>query len=224
MLLGDTKIGKPIDIYINRDGVNYRVASKIEDARDGRVCITLIASAKRIFQFLDTDVIDIVYRTNDRMWKWSNVKGGITELDGEKFHCLYSDKPGESYNRRNAFRVSISDMVNLSYKINLEGDFDEAEECYRTEHCPAMLRDISELGVGFYTNEVLSAGTEISFEFPTDVGEIKCYAVVIRFFESRQSRFKYYYGARFIETNRTLTKYIYDRQRQELAKARGARF
>lgn len=218
MLLGETRIGKPIDIYINRDGYHYRVVSKIEDASEGRVCISLIASTKHVFQFLSTDIIDIVYRNEDRMWKWTNVTGGIVELDGEKFHCLYSDQQGESYNRRNAYRISINESVDLLYKVTEQSDFSEMEECYRIENCPAIIRDISEVGVGFYTNQLLNLETEVSFTFQSSIGDINCSAVIIRFFESRHGKYSYYYGGRLTETSRTLTKYIYETQRQELQK------
>lgn len=218
MLLGETRIGKPIDIFINRDGYHYRVVSKIEDVSEGKVCISLIASSKHIFQFLSTDIIDIVYRNEDRMWKWTNVTGGIVELDGEKFHCLSSDKQGELYNRRNAYRVAISENVDLLYKVIEDGQFSEMEECYRMNNCPAMIRDISECGVGFYTNQLLPLETEVSFTFQSSIGEINCNAVIVRFFESRHGKYSYYYGGRFTETSRTLTKYIYEMQRQELQK------
>ncbi len=218
MLLGETKIGKPIDIYISRDGYHYRVVSKIEDVSEGRVCISLIASSKHIFQFLSTDIIDIVYHNEDRMWKWTNITGGIIELDGEKFHCLYSDKPGELYNRRNAYRVAISESIDLFYKVMDEVEFPEINECYRMKNCPAMIRDISEVGVGFYTNQLLPLETEVSFTFKSSIGNIDCSAVIVRFFESRHGKYSYYYGGRLTETSRSLTKYIYEMQRQELQK------
>lgn len=220
MLVGETKVGKQIEIFINRDGYHYRVVSKIEEASEGRICISLIASSKRVFQFLDTDVIDLVYRNEDRMWKWDNVKGGITELDGEQFHCLMTTEQGESYNRRNAYRVSVNETIELFHKILEQGSFQEMEECYRMKSCAAMLRDISEVGVGFYTDELIDIQDEIAFHLSTEVGEIKCEAVVVRFFESRHGNYRYYYGCRFTETSKTLTRYIYEMQRLELQRTR----
>lgn len=220
MLLGETKIGKPIELNIRRDGYNYRVVSKIEDASEHQVCISLIASATRIFQFLDTDEVSIIYRNEDRMWKWTDVKGDIVEIDGETFHSLTSEKPGEVYNRRNAYRVSVNERMELQYKIIEPRPYVEMEECYRLEGCQAVLRDISEVGVGFFSNELLNLETEITFELQTKVGNIKCEGTIIRFFESRHGNYKYYYGCRLIETSRTLTKYIYEMQRLELQKAK----
>ena len=220
MFLGETKVGKPIEILIERDGYNYRVVSKIEEASEGRICISLIASSKRVFQFLDTDVIDLVYRKEDRMWKWSNVKGDVIELDGEQFHCLMSLERGESYNRRNAYRVTVNKPIDLQYKIMEEGSPLEIKDCFRLKSCIAMLRDISEVGVGFYSDELIDLESEVFFQFSTEYGDVKCEAIVVRFFEARHGNFRYYYGCRFKETSKTLTKYIYEMQRRELKKAR----
>jgi hypothetical protein len=240
MLLGEMKIGKPLEIFINRDGYNYRVVSKIEDATPGRVCITLIASAKRVFQFLESDVVDIVYRNDDRMWKWTNVKGSLIELEGETFHCIISRDNGEPYNRRNAYRVNIDERISLQHKLmdkdkkdavsqetknSLAGRFgldisSGLEACYSIETFEVLLRDISEVGVGFYSNELLLLEDEVAFEFNSKVGVIKCEAIIVRFFESRHGSYRYYYGCRFTETSRTLTKYIYEMQRQELQRVK----
>lgn len=243
MLLSEMKIGKPLEIYITREGYHYRVVSKIEDAADGRVCVTLIASKTRVFEFLETDVIDIVYRDEERMWKWKSVIGGVTELDGEKLHCFYSDEEGESFNRRNAYRVFVGEKLIVQYMVRdvkRLSDFDDVEElhsetifnydasmdvmradCFRYVDCRAVLKDISEDGAGIYMDQKLENGDELSFDFETeDFGVISCRARVIRRLESRQGSFRYYYGCRFKETSRNLSKYIYEMQRKQLRKAR----
>ncbi len=54
----------------------------------------------------------------------------------------------------------------------------------------------------------------------TEFGKICCNAVVVRHTESRHSSFKYYYGCRFLETSRNLSKFIYEKQREVLKKVR----
>ena len=241
MVLGELKLGKQLEIFIKRDGYNYRIKSKIEDASDGRVCISLIASGNHVLEFLKTDVIDIVYQNDDRMWKWTNVIGGFTEIKGEMFHCFKSSEEGELYNRRNAFRVTMNQIVRIQYKdlktkasANEEDnehysdlakrlglDIDTAlEACYNIKTYDVLARDISEVGFGFYANEVFSLNDEISFEFESSLGTIRCEGQIVRFFEGRHSQYQYYYGCRLTETNRTLIKYVYEMQRQEIRKAK----
>lgn len=241
MLLGELKVGKQLEIFIKRDGYNYRIKSKIEDAIDGRVCVSLIASGKHVFEFLKTDVVDIVYQNDDRMWKWANVKGGFTDIKGEMFHCFETDADGELYNRRNAFRVNMNQIITIQYKDMKKKDDDQEEKegnysdlakrlgldidtaleaCYNLKTYEVLARDISEDGFGFFANEIFSINDEISFEFESTVGTIRCEGIIVRFFESRHSLYQYYYGCRFTETNRTLIKYVYEMQRQEIRKAK----
>lgn len=222
MLLKDVKIGKQIELIIQRDGYNYRVISKVEAVDDGKLYIGLIASPKRIFEFLDSDIVSLTYRDNDRMWKWNNVKGSIEELDGEKFHCLSSLEQGESFNRRNAYRVHIMENVTLEYRVAAEdpSSSDDIDELYKISTCACMLHDISEVGVGLYTNELLGLDTAVTFDFPSEFGPIKCYGTVIRFYECSYGKYKYYYGCEFTETSKKLTKFIYEKQRREIQRTK----
>jgi hypothetical protein len=235
MLLGELKIGKQLEIFIKRDGYSYRIKSKIEDAMNGRVCVSLIASGNHVFEFLKTDVVDIVYQNDDRMWKWSNVKGGFADVKGEMFHCFEAREDGELYNRRNAFRVNMNQLITIQYKDmqkqeneEEDGNYSELakrlglditsalEACYNIKDYEVLVRDISEDGFGFFSNELFTINDEIAFEFDSIVGTIRCEGAIVRFFESRQGIYQYYYGCRFTETNRTLIKYVYEMQRQEI--------
>lgn len=218
MLLGEMKIGKPLEIFIHRDGYDYRVVSKIEDVEKGRICITLIASERRVFQFLDTDVVELVYRTENRMWKWTNVKSSVIQLESEMFHCFMSNENGVSYNRRNAYRVNIDEKIKLKHKIKDQDQSANEDGSFEVIICDALLRDLSEVGVGFYSNGLLGLESQIEFEYRSFTGAIQCEAVVVRFFESRHGDYRYYYGCRLTKSSQTLTKYIYEKQRQELKK------
>jgi len=202
MLLNELRLGRPLEIYINRDGYNYRILSKIEYVETGCVCVSLIASGKRVFQFLDTDVIDIIYQEQDRMWKWSNVKGAVVTVEEDKLHGFFSDEPGANYNRRNAFRMYLGKELTIRYKVrdqkklteiisddNLHNqtvyNYDKSSEqikgdCYRWVDCLAFIRDISEIGVGIYSNEKFLPEDEISFDFQSDYGKIECRATIVR--------------------------------------------
>lgn len=242
MLIGDVRLGSPLEIYINRDGYNYKIVSKIEEVASDHISVTLIASKNRVFEFKDDDVVDIVYREDEKMWKWKNVRGSVIVLDGEKFHCFETDRPGESYNRRMAYRVYIGEKMVMQYLVhdlvrlkqlkdkealhsqtvfNYDAGSDVLkEDCYRYVECDAFLKDISEVGAGIYMDQELMPGDEISFEFESEFGHIACKAVIVRKLDSHRSSFLYYYGARFTETTRNLTKYIFEMQRKQLRKAR----
>ncbi len=243
MLLNEMMIGRPLEIFITREGYHYRVVSKIEHVSDGCACVTLIASKTRVFEFLETDKVDLVYREEEKMWKWRSVVGGVTEVCGQKLHCFYSEEEGESFNRRNAYRVFVGEKLVVEYLVydakrlrdfdltqelhsemvfNYDADADAMRaDCFRYVECRAVLKDISEDGAGLYMDQKLEPGDEITFDFQTrDFGIINCRARIVRRLESRQGSFRYYYGCRFKETSRNLSKYIYEMQRKQLRKAR----
>ncbi len=242
MLLSELKLGRPLEVYINREGYNYRVVSKIEYTEPGCVCVSLIASGKRVFQFLETDIVDIVYQEQDRMWKWSNVKGAIVAVEEDRMHGFFSDEYGENYNRRNAFRMYLGKELMLRYKVTDKRRLKELDEKenntssqtrynydsrsdelmgdrFRWVDCLGFIRDISEIGVGIYSNEKFLPDDEIAFEFLSDVGKIECKAMIVRMRDNVSGVFHNYYGCRFIETSRNLTKYLYEQQRIQLQNA-----
>ncbi|MDE6852256.1 MAG: hypothetical protein K2J67_07175 [Lachnospiraceae bacterium] len=102
MILEKLPLGKTLEIYIDREGYRYRLVSKVEDATGQRVCVTLIAANGRAFQFRDEDEIRIVYRDEDQIWEWPQVKGGLAKLEGTPVHYFDISNPGRSFNRRNA--------------------------------------------------------------------------------------------------------------------------
>ncbi|MBQ9119112.1 MAG: hypothetical protein IJY09_03520 [Lachnospiraceae bacterium] len=242
MFIRNVKLGRPLEIYINRDGYNYKVISKIEEVAEDHICVTLIASKNRVFMFKSTDVVDIVYREDEKMWKWKSVKGSVMTLDGEKFHCFTTKAEGESYNRRNAYRVYVGEKLVVKYMVhdmdklkklkdnealhsqqifNYDAGADVLkEDCYRYVDCNAFLKDISELGAGFYMDQELLPGDEIMFEYETEFGTIGGTARVVRKLASRRSSFLYYYGTRLMETTGNLTQYIYSMQRKQLKRAK----
>ncbi|MBO4415938.1 MAG: hypothetical protein J5824_08175, partial [Lachnospiraceae bacterium] len=89
MDLSQVKPGSLLEIYIRRDGYNYRVISKIEYVDENCIGVSPIASRTRLFEFLDTDTVDIVCKQDDNSWKWADVKPGLLTLDdGTKLHSF----------------------------------------------------------------------------------------------------------------------------------------
>lgn len=236
----DIRLGAPLEIYINRDGYNYKVVSKIEDVQPNRIGVSLIASRTKIFRFLDTDIIDLVYRVEDKMWKWKSVRGDVAEIDGSMVHVFYLAAEAEPYNRRNSFRLSLDEKIIIHHRVRdpiklrrlLDNGairsqsvlkFDKTldavkEDCYRFVDYDCFIKDISEEGAGFYCDDILEKGDEISFEFSTEFGMIACEALIVRTRQNNEGMFDNYYGCRFTQTSSNLVKFLYDTQRKLLKK------
>lgn len=228
MQMENMKPGKPLELFVNREGYRYRLISKVEDASFGKVYISLIASGSRVFRFSHTDQIELIYKDGERMWKWSDVKGSIGSLDGEKVHCLESLKDGEVYNRREAFRVRLG-LENTITKLLPRKQGEEAEEDmgeglsdedYEFIKVPCVIKDLSETGVGFYTNDKINIGTLIEMKLSTKEGIMKMVGNIVRTESGEFGKYREFYGCSFSRVDRNLRKYIFALQRQQLQRER----
>ncbi len=242
MILENLPLGKTLEIYIDRDGYRYRLVSKVEDTSKERVCVTLIAANGRAFQFRQNDDIRIMYRDEEQIWEWTEVKGGLAKLEGTAVHYFDITNPGRSFNRRNAYRVSLNEEVEVGYYMSSgsrkkyfdspiyeeligEGGSDGEQRMLDPEavvphYVKAMIKDVSETGIGIFTDFEFETKDGVFLDLPTDYGLLDIKATIIRkdemLLRASNSRFKYYYGCVFQRTDRRLIKMIYDIQRETL--------
>jgi hypothetical protein len=84
------------------------------------------------------------------------------------------------------------------------------------------VRDVSETGLGIFSNDRLQIGDNFSLEIPSDYGPLMTRCTVVRTddLESANRTYRYYYGCVYTESDRKLIKYIYDVQRKQIQKQR----
>ncbi len=238
MLLENISIGRTLEIFIERDEYRYHFTSKVEDTNETRVCVTAIASCGRFFSFLPKDKVRILYREDDVMWEWNQVNPGLAKLEGTPVHYFQIVDKGQSYNRRNAYRVKLLEDMKFGYyqlpgrkdkisQLPLPEGYDkmepkELENWHQTMPEPiyikGMIKDISENGAGIYTDKNLEMEDELFFEIPSSYGNLLVKVFIIRKeeMESVTNRFGYYYGCAIVESDQRLLRYIYDLQREIL--------
>ena len=242
MNISDMKIGTLLEIYIRRDGYNYKVVSKVEYVDEERVGVSPIASRTKLFRFKNSDVVDIVYRIDEKSWKWSRVKAGIATLkDGSKLHVFVPETPAESYNKRTSYRLPMSRDIMMSYEVlyfedrgpeeraknrktpelAIDKTLSEISESFREVTCKAYLRDISEGGAAIYANVDLKKGDIVNFELPNGDETVKCRALVIRKTAGdERSQYAYGYGLSYIETSSNYVYYFFSEQRKMLSESK----
>ena len=115
MLLENIALGKTMEIYVDRDGYRYRLVSKVEKTGVKKICLTAIMAGGRAFKFRPEDKIRLVYRSEDQMWEWLNVKAGLAKLDDEPVHYFEIVNKGQSFNRRQAYRVTIDADIEIGF-------------------------------------------------------------------------------------------------------------
>lgn len=228
------QVGKSIEIFVYRAGYKYRMVSKLEDVNQDNFSITLIANRTKVFHFQDTDKIEIIYRINNQLWRWKNFKAKVVILDDCRVHqfTLIGSEEGEKFNRRNAFRVFIGDDVTLTYYVmnlvekksdglNEDDDFVSGEIKYEKKHCLGFIKDLSENGVGIFSNNIFNLGDEIEFTLDTPLGMLKSKAEVVRITKDTHGAYLNFYGCTFTTTSKNLVKYIYTLQRKKLSHLKG---
>ncbi len=262
MLLEKIPLGKTLEIYVDREGYRYHLVSKVEKTGVRRVCVTAIKSNGLNFNFRPKDDIRLVYRDEHQMWEWTKVKAGTAKLDGDLVHYFEIVNKGQSFNRRNAYRVILDEevdigyfhvsdnpikysslpMVKEEYEVMLDAEGQEIEkkqvtpemvgvvrmekreraiplEGAKKEYIPVNIKDISENGMGIFTNSKLNLEDEFFVGIPSSYGELLTKARVVRGVELKGERkYRYYYGCTYTESDKRLILYIYDIQRKLIKK------
>lgn len=231
MQLKDMKVGKSIDILINREGYNYKLVSKVEEIGVGKVYISLITARNRVFMFKPEDKVQFIYKTDERLWVWGGAKGSVEELDGEKVHCLTVLDNAKSYNRRNSYRVMIGEEICMrKYVVKPGADFSQEEDeeipieidpRYDVIRFEGKLKNLSESGIGIFTNEPLKEEEEIYADIPTKFGMMASVAKVKRAVDEREGDYRTFYGCEFTKSDKRLGKYLFELQREQLKKTKG---
>lgn len=232
MLLENLAIGRSVDIFADRDEYCYHLTSKIEETSAKRLYITLIATSTRVFEFRPGDKIRIVYRDKDQMWEWTNVKAGIVKKYGVKMHYFDIVDGGRSFNRRNAYRVTIDEEVMLGYydqygttaksadmqKFKLSDEASAPPAMMVPNFVKGIVRDISATGVGICSNYEFSIDDAMFFSISSNYGKLTAKARVVRKVEVNPSRSKYsnYYGCVLLQTDNKLSRHITDIQREAI--------
>lgn len=221
MLIKDMQAGKTVDILIDREDFHYHFVSKIEAVSGYSVAVSaIIANSNRLFRFEETDSITLIYRVQDRMWKFDFVKGGLAKLEDQPVHTFTSYKEAVSYNRRESFRVPIGENC-LMRRIVKEAAENEDEVVEKEFMFDALLYDLSAGGAGIYTDQFLEIGAEVVFELPTNMGLLSCQGNVIREAPVQGRPFRHFYGLSFYQVKTGLDRYLFEKQRLMLQKERG---
>ncbi|MCR5684647.1 MAG: PilZ domain-containing protein [Lachnospiraceae bacterium] len=250
MDLSKVRVGSLLEIYIKRDGYNYRVVSKVEYVDDKMIGVSPIASRTQLFKFRDNDTVDVVCKQDSDTWKFANVIPGYTVLeDGTKLHTFTPHRKAESFNRRMAFRLDMNVEITISYekhlfkealeealngtkpelerndKDDLDRTLDEALDRISERYCEltakAFLKDISEGGAAISSDAILEKGDVVTFSFRLAFEEVSCRAVVVRIKKNDEKEFfANYYGLSFVETSHNFIKAFFAEQRKAINRSK----
>ena len=232
MLLENLVLGRTVEINVYREEYRYHLVSKVESTSASRLCVTLIASNNKAFQFKPDDRIKIVYRDSEKIWEWDNVKAGVIKKGKASLHYFDIVDGGSSFNRRNAYRVTINQETMIGYydqygttaKSSEMQKFDLSEEASAPPNLTVpqfvhgYVRDISETGVGICSNYEFNIDDGMFLNIQSHYGKLPVRAKVVRKADRNPAKHKYakYYGCVLLQTDNKLSKYIFDIQRMSI--------
>lgn len=238
MEVGELKIGKSLEVDVERDGMIYHHNSKIEAVVDKTIYITPIANKRgEPFIFMPDDKISVIYRLGEKLWKWKGVKAGRGVYEGDVLLAMTVRlREGESFNRREAFRVffgsettvrrrildieKVRDYRMLHPEITDLSSFQDIEECYTTLVIPVILKDVSENGIGIFSSEKIPERTELSMTIPTEFGVISVSFTIVRGYVDYDREYKYFYGCKIIKVSANINRVLINLQRRQMALSR----
>ena len=176
--------------------------------KEGNVLTTMYPSGKigeklSPEQLLQADdKVNIRIRNNNINYRWSDCSFLINEQDnGIKQVVLTLEGKGININRREAYR--------LPYKRTVDMLIDN-------EKHTVLLDNISEVGIGFYSNTKLPQDSQVKLSLETELGVIDILAKIIRVNESDDMSKPINYGAIIVKVPKTISKFIMLEQRKLL--------
>ena len=234
MKLEDIRIGSLIEIIISRNGSSYKTVSKIEYVDEKFIGVSPIASTHGLFRFAEDDEIDLIYREDEKYWKWEGVKAGTARRrDGSRLHIFAAFGKAAPVNRRTQFRFEIArpkevngdssdagseeDSLNdMTPTLELDRLFMQIDEQYEQIECRGYLKDLSEGGASVESDTRLDRGMFINFTIDSEIGTVYLRGVIIRVIEDKHGYFDYTYGVSFVETSKNYMQFFYLQQRKQL--------
>lgn len=139
MLIDQMEVGNMIDVVVERGEYRFRLRSKVERVGRGRFYISPIMSSTRVFQFTPQDKVTIIYHADRAMWIWDKVDAQ-TVLVHEQYMNMFSSRlEGKSYNRREAYRMSINEEYTFWHYVPLTEE--EQEQKRREKEFLAQRRE-----------------------------------------------------------------------------------
>jgi len=180
--------------------------SEILFLHNDSIFINPIIVNERTIGINDKCRINLIVKIEGKVFLWENVEIKLVRYDGNIYHRISIQGEGKPYNRREAYRMYIGEdmpvYINTAtgpYLINV------------------LVKDISETGVGFITNEDLDIDRMIRLKIKDFNNIIALTGVIVRK-EYLPHLDSYLYGCKFNEKNDKLGKFIARKQGEQLRK------
>ena len=206
MQIKDLPVGAEIELEVKYNGQCVNFQSQVVDVIENSVLINPIIVDEKTLGFTDSNQVNFIYISEDKVFVWNHIDVILIKYNGNMYHKADLSGDGVPYNRRNSYRMYIGEDMPLH--INTSRG---------SSTINVLVKDVSETGVAFITEEDLSIGRVFRLKLKDNNRLINLSGVIVRK-EYLDHLGSFLYGCKFNEYNTVLGGYIARKQNELLKK------
>ena len=213
MTAADLEVSHSIELDININNKKATLLSTIEKIPNPTTLLLApLRMNGKLLGFTGSCNVNLIYGGKDNTYLWSDIEIKPVKFEGEVYHAATLSGEPSIINRRGTFRVYSGEEMLVT---TFTGD--------GPKHLRVLLRDISETGMAFYTQNALDIGRTIRLNLITQNDrELHLSAQIVRQ-KNDNSRFGTLYGCKFVEKHPLLPSYLMRLQQDRQRKRNGYR-
>lgn len=212
MTVTEFEISHSIELEINLNGNKTTLLTSVEHILDDTVLLTPILMNGKIVGFPPPISVNLYYVDEGQVFLWSDVTVKAVKYQNKAYHSVTLENAPKVLNRRGAYRVFIGQKMNL---VTFSPEGSNLHEVF--------IRDISETGMSFFSEEEFSKGRTVRLYLKIKGGEELSLSaqVVWKRQGTHRRKNQFLYGCKFIGRNRQLTSYLMTVQQERQKKRMG---
>jgi c-di-GMP-binding flagellar brake protein YcgR len=196
--------GGDIELEVRYNGKSMSFNSNVALIIEQSILIAGIKVDNKTVGFSNQCHINFLFKNDGKLYIWENVKVSLIKMNDVIYHKIDLSGEGKQFNRRDTFRMYIGE--DMPIYINTAAGPTAID---------VLVKDISETGVGFISNEELDVERTFRLKLK-DNGRIYVLSGIIVRKEILSDINSFLYGCRFTEKNNILGKYIAKKQSEQL--------
>lgn len=200
-----------VELEITMNGQKSTLLTSVEQVVNNHVLLTPIHINGKIVGFPPECAVNLLYVGENQVFCWKNIKLKAVRYEKKIYHSAELIADAELLNRRGAYRVYMGEKMTLT-----------AFSATGPKTYSVHLKDISETGMAFFSQEEFDVGRTVRLNFSVKKGmELPLSAQIIRIqeFENRKDKL---YGCKFVERNNRLIGILMhlqvERQKEKLGR------
>ena len=196
MTAAELQLSHPVELEIKINGQKTTLITGIEKIIGQTVLLTPIMMNNKLVGFPPECEVNFLYIEGSNVYCWKSIQVKAVKYEGKVYHGTQLIAEAGLLNRRGAFRVYIGEEVILtSFTAN------------GPKNHRVLLKDISESGLAFLSNEEFDKGRTVRLHIKIASGkELEFSAQILRIQEHENARTLY--GCKLLARDPQLTNYL----------------